>query len=265
MPGQKDLTWIKALLFPTVCDAAASHRRHEMQAKDVMATNVATIQPETKLADAIGIMLERHISGLPVVDADGRLVGVLTEGDLLRRTETGTELRHTQWFDFFAGPGRLAAEYVRTHGRRVEDLMTNTVVTAAPEATLTALVELMESKRIKRVPVLRDGVLVGIVSRADLLRPLFDALNAAARQPPVTDRDIHDAIAAEFARQKWGMADVVQIEVVDGVVVLGGTIFDNRDRAAMIVAARNMPGVTVVRDELTWMEPVTGAAVGPMF
>jgi len=236
-----------------------------MQVQNVMATNVATVQPDTTLADALEVMLDRRISGLPVVDSGGRLVGVLTEGDLLRRTETGTEPRHGRWFDFFAGPGRLAAEYVRTHGRQVADLMTEEIVTVAPETTLTELVELMETKHIKRVPVLRDGVLVGVVSRADLLRPLLHALKAAAQLDPVTDREIHDAIAAEFARQKWGTADVVQIEVVDGDVVLAGTIYDNRDRAAMIVAARNVPGVAAVRDELTWMEPVTGAAVGPVF
>jgi CBS domain-containing protein len=247
--------------------AQSRHQPQEdaMQAQDVMATNVTSVQPDTGLADAIEIMIERHISGLPVIDSAGRLVGVLTEGDLLRRAETGTQPRHGRWFDFFAGPGRLAGEYVRTHGRRVEDLMTDTVVAVAPEATLTELVELMESKRIKRVPVLRDGVVVGIVSRADLLRPLLRALKAAAQQDPVTDSAIHDAITVEFARQKWGTSDLVRIEVVDGAVVLEGTIYDNRDRAAMIVAARNVPGVTAVCDELTWMEPVTGAAVGPMY
>jgi len=236
-----------------------------MQAQDIMTKDVATARPDTDLADAIAIMLGRHVSGLPVVDSDGRLVGILTEGDLLRRAETDTGPAHAGWLNFILGPGRLAAEYVRTHSRLVGDLMTDEVATVAPETPLVEIVGLMESKRIKRVPVLKSGALVGLVSRVDLLRALAQALAHAAPVKPASDAQIRDAILAEFDRQKWAPTNGIKVYVDDGVVVLEGAIFDNRDRAAMMVVARNMPGVKAVRDELTWVEPVTGATLGPTF
>jgi len=234
-----------------------------MQAKDVMTTNVATVRPDTALSDAIGLMLDRHISGLPVVDGEGRLVGVLTEGDLLRRSEIGTEATRARWIDFLMGPGNLAAEYVRTHGRQVENLMTPDVATVDPETPLTDVVNLMERRHIKRVPVVRDDKLVGLVSRADLLRALSGVLRQAMQPKVLTDAEIRQEIIAEFDRNRWVPDDSVTVRVDEGVVILEGTIFDNRDRAAMIVAARNVPGVKAVQDDLTWIEPVSGASIGP--
>jgi CBS domain-containing protein len=236
-----------------------------MLAQDIMTKDVATVRPDTALADAITIMLDHHVSGLPVVDRDNRLVGVLTEGDLLRRTETGTEPTHARWLDFILGPGRLAAQYVRTHGRQVENLMTQDVATVAPETPLAEIVQLMESKRIKRVPVMRGDTLVGVVSRADLLRPLARVLKQVSQPTSATDRQIHDAIVAEFAAHRWTPVNGIEVHVDEGSVVLEGTIFDNRDRAAMLVMARNVPGVKAVHDELVWVEPVSGASLGPTF
>jgi len=234
-----------------------------MLAQEVMTTDMATVRPDAALADAVALMLDRHVSGLPVVDGDGALVGILTEGDLLRRAETGTEETRAHWVDFLMGPGRQAAAYTRTHSRLVADLMTDTVVTAAPETPLRELVDLMERHRVRRLPVLRDGALVGLVSRADLLRALAGALAEAARPRTATDAEIHAAIIAEFERQSWAPLDGVTVHVDEGVVMLEGTIFDNRDRAAMLTVARNIPGVKSVQDDLTWVEPVTGASLGP--
>ena len=234
-----------------------------MQAQDIMTRDVATVRPETALAEAIAVMLERHVSGLPVVDDNGKLVGVLSEGDLLRRTETGTEPAHARWLDFILGPSRLAAEYVRTHGRQVENLMTSDVVSVAPETPVADVVALMESRHIKRVTVLRGDALVGVVSRADLLRPLASVLRQAAQPASVTDREIHDAILAEFASQRWAPSNGIKVYVEDGTVTLEGTIFDNRDRTAMMVVARNVLGVKAVRDDLVWVEPISGASLGP--
>ena len=234
-----------------------------MQAKDVMTTNVAAVRPDTALSDAIGMMLDRHISGLPVVDGAGRLVGVLTEGDLLRRSEIGTETTRARWIDFLMGPGNLAAEYVRTHGRQVDNLMTRDVATVDPETPLTEVVKLMERRHVKRVPVVRDDKLVGLVSRADLLRALSGVLRQAAQPKVLTDAEIRQEIMAEFDRNRWVPDDSVTVRVDEGVVILEGTIFDNRDRAAMIVAARNVPGVRAVQDDLTWIEPVSGTSIGP--
>ena len=143
-----------------------------MNAADIMTRTILSAGPKTPVAEAIGLMLDNRVSGLPVIDEAGQLVGILTEGDLLRRGETGTERHRPRWLEILLGPGRLASDYVRTHGRKVEDIMTRDPVSVAPETPLDEIVELMERHRIKRVPVLEGEKLVGIVSRADFLRAL---------------------------------------------------------------------------------------------
>jgi len=234
-----------------------------MYARDIMTRDVFTIRADADLLAAISIMLDRGISGLPVVDAANNLVGMVTEGDLLRRAETGTAKARPRWLDFLLGPGRLAAEYVAANSRRIADLMTAEVVTVEPDMPLEQVVALLETKRIKRVPVVDGPTVVGVVSRKDLLRALRAAMTRGTGAATVSDLDIHDRIVAEFARQPWAPATGVTVDVVDGVVVLEGTIVDEQDRAAMRVLAENVPGVKAVRDELTWIEPMSGAAVGP--
>ena len=132
-----------------------------MKAKDVMTANVISITPEASVLDALRLTLQHQISGLPVVDRNGGLVGIVTEGDFLRRTETGTERKRPRWLEFLVGPGTLARDYVRSHARRVNEVMTCDVETVTEEAQLGDIVNLMEKRRIKRVPVLRDDRLVG--------------------------------------------------------------------------------------------------------
>src|SRR6516165_2504909 len=147
-----------------------------MIASDVMTRTVLSVRPDATIAEAIRLMLDNRISGLPVIDEAGRLVGMLTEGDLLRRGETGTERHRPRWLEILMGPGRLAGDYVRTHGRRIGEVMTRDPVSVTPDTPLKEVVELMERRRIKRVPVLDGDVPVGILSRADLLRALLGAL-----------------------------------------------------------------------------------------
>ena len=144
-----------------------------MRAADVMARAVVTVHPGARIVDAIRLMLDQRISGLPVIDSAGELVGILTEGDLLRRAETGTERRRPAWIEFLRGPGQQADDYVHAHGRRVEDIMTRQVATVSEGTPLEEVVGLMERKRVRQVPVLSAERLAGIVSRADLLRALF--------------------------------------------------------------------------------------------
>jgi len=231
-----------------------------MNASDVMTREILSVRADTTVAEAIRTMLDNRISGLPVIDEAGRLVGILTEGDLLRRGETGTERQRPRWLEILMGPGRLAGEYVRTHGRKVDEVMTRDVVSVIPDTPLKEVVELMERHRIKRVPVLDGDVLVGILSRADLLRALLGALE---EKPPLatTDDEIRERILAELARSAWVPRDGIAITVENGVVDLNGVILDEKERGALRVAAENVPGVRAVEDHLVWVEPVSGTVI----
>lgn len=228
-----------------------------MKAKDIMTPDVVSVEPDADLLRAIRLMLQNRISGLPVVDNAGHLVGIVTEGDLLRRVETGTERKRPHWLEFLIGPGRLADEYVRTHGFKVEQVMTPEPVTVSEDASVDEVVDLMERRRIKRVPVVRGGRMVGIVSRANLMHALASlALTAAPSTPD--DEDIRQRILAHLRSQSWAPVGAMNVVVRDGVVGLWGTITDERERQALIVAAENTPGVRRVLDHLAWVEPSSG-------
>ena len=222
-----------------------------MKAKNVMTAPVVSIEPEATVLQAIQIMLQRRISGLPVADKDGNLVGIVIEGDFLRQIEGGTQSRRPRWLEFLVGPGRLADEYTRSHGRKVEELMTREPFTVSEETSVEQIVDLMESRRIKRVPVVRGRQVVGIISRANLLHALASLLPDV--QPSTEDdENIRKLLLAEFERQGWAHMPLVYVNpiVLNGIVELWGTITDERERQAFIVAAENIPGVKEVRDHL---------------
>lgn len=233
-----------------------------MKAREFMTTRVVTVRAGTPVHEAIRLMLQRRVSGLPVVDESERLVGVVTEGDFLRRSETGTERRRPRWLEFLVGPGRLADEYTRAHGRKVDEVMTRDVVTAAEDTPIEKIAQLMENHRVKRLPVVRDGKVVGIVSRANLLH----AVGAAAvgmHPAAASDATIRTQILNEIDRQPWGPRASVNVVVNNGVVHLHGAILDDRERQALIVLAENTPGVKDVRDHLVWVEPMSGMVLPP--
>jgi CBS domain-containing protein len=180
----------------------------------------------------------------------------------LRRCETDTEARHSGWLDLLLGPGRLASEYVRSHGRTVRDVMTESVISVTEDTPLADIVKLMERRHIKRVPVTRGEALVGLVSRADIVRVLAAKLNATHPGGDVTDAAIETAVTAELAHARWANAHNVTIRVNAGVVTLEGVIFNEAVRPALRVAAENTPGVKEVEDHMVWVEPVTGATLG---
>jgi len=233
-----------------------------MKAADVMTRDVMTVRPETPVAQAIRLMLDNNFSGLPVMNADGKMVGILTEGDLLRRSETGTERHRPRWLEILMGPGRIAGEYVRTHGRKVEDIMTTGVVSVAADTPLDEVVSLMERRRIKRLPVLDGDALLGIVSRADLLRSLLKALEAPHNET-LSDDQILEQILAELKKAAWVPRDGLSITVREGVVDLNGVVLEEKEREALRVVAENAPGVKAVEDHLVWVEPVSGTVIEP--
>lgn len=213
----------------------------------IMTQNLITVSPETPVAAAAKTMLDNHISGLPVIE-NGKLVGIVTEGDFLRRAELGTELKRPNWLQFILGAGREAADYVQAHGRKVVDVMTRDPVTVSEETSLQDLVAAMEAHHVKRLPVMRDGRLVGIVTRANLLR----AISTLARDvsgPTASDEDVRARLMVKLMEADWRPAGL-QVTVRDGVAHLHGIIIDERARQAAIVAAETTPGVTAVRDHL---------------
>ena len=226
-----------------------------MNAGEVMSRNPIAVPAEAGLAEALQLMFDHHISGLPVVDGKAGLVGILTEGDLLRRSEIGTAGQRSRWLDLLI-TGRLANEYVRTHTRRVDDIMTRDVVSVAEDTPLTEVVRLMERHRIKRVPVVRDGALIGIVSRADLLRAIRRLL-VAEPKTAASDETIRRHVLDELAQAPWAPHGLT-VDVGNGVVTLDGVILDERMRRAVRVAAENVPGVKAVVDYILWVEPHSG-------
>lgn len=226
-----------------------------------MTRSVVTAAPSTSLRDAITKLLANGISGLPVVDEQRHLVGILTEGDLLRRRETQTETRLSRLLAFLKSSGSQAEEFVRENSQRVRDLMTDKVVTIGEEASLDEAVALMEKHDIKRVPVCRDGVLVGIISRSDFIRELARRLSDST-DGTRPDQEIQDELDAILSEQTWFNPQDVRTSVKDQVVSLDGVVIDVRTRLALWVAAENIQGVRRVEDRLTYVDPMTTTGVG---
>ena len=217
----------------------------------------------TTIAEAARLMLDHRISGLPVVEGEGKVVGVVTEGDLLRRAETGTERHRSRWLELLLGPGRLAHDYVDAHARKVGEVMTTEVVTVSPEDPVEQVVGLMEKHHVRRLPVVAHGRLVGIVSRADLVRALLAGLTqeTANAAVAVSDAEIRENILAVIDKEPWGPRFSVEVTVEQGAVNLHGTVTDDRERSALIVAAENAPGVRTVHDHLVWVDGTTGLVI----
>lgn len=219
-----------------------------MNASDVMTRDVITIAPETAVVEIVRLLLGRGISGVPVVDAAGAVVGVVSEGDLLRRSEIGTEKQRGTLLSFFTGVATLASDYVRSHGATAKDVMTSTVVSVAPTATLAEIADVMEEKRIKRVPVIDGGKLVGLVSRSNLLRAAASRLGAQLSDKVSDDRSLRAGVLAELGRHPWGRRSDNSVVVTDGVVHLWGLVTSPEESRALELAATGIPGVKSVQN-----------------
>jgi CBS domain-containing protein len=223
----------------------------QMNASDIMTRQVIFVGPDASVAEIVSLMLSHHIGALPVVK-DGALVGIVSEGDLLRRVETGTEVRRSRWLEYFAAASTLAAEYAKSRGQMAADVMTRNVVSVSADTPIAEIAAVLETHRIKRVPVLQDGKLVGIVGRTNLLQALASRMQqpAAGR---ADDRQIRDALLAELGQQKWAVSLMrYNVVVENGAVHLWGWILSEAERKATIVAAENIPGVTKVVDHLAF-------------
>lgn len=224
-----------------------------MKASDVMTEKLISIPPTASVAEAANLMLNAGISGLPVIDASDALVGIVTEGDFLRRAELGTQKPRTRWISFLLGPNALAESYIHAHARRVSDVMQRVVYVVDEDTPLEEVVRIMETRRVKRLPVVRGPRVVGIISRANLLHAL------AALTPTESISTSDAVIRKQLAKELHTLRSVtgpLNFIVKDGVVDLWGETFANRD--AIRVAAENIPGIKEVRDHLVWIEPMSG-------
>ncbi|WP_428662406.1 CBS domain-containing protein [Reyranella sp.] len=221
-----------------------------MKAIDVMVRNVVTVRPDDDVAHAIELLAEHDVSALPVVDDSGTVVGVLSEADLMRRREIGTEKHRSWWLEAITPGVTLATDFAKEHGHKVQELMSDTVISASEETPLGEIAALLEKHRIKRVPVLRDGKLVGIVSRANLIQALAVSQAQAAASPNgIGDRGIRLELLSRIAAQPWTDFGSRNIIVKDGVVHLWGLVGSDEERKALVALAEEVPGVKSVCDE----------------
>jgi CBS domain-containing protein len=225
-----------------------------MRAHQIMTRSVITIAPDATIHEAAMAMLRHHISGLPVVDAGGKLLGIVSEGDFIRRSEIGTPRKRGRWLKVLLGDS--AVDYVREHGRSVSDVMTSDPVTITEDATLEEIVDAMETNGVKRLPVMKGDKLVGLVSRANLMQ----AVASLAREipdPTADDDHIRSRVVAAIDKNDWSPFGL-NVIVRDGIIHLSGMITDERARQAAIVAAQNIAGVVKVHDHLCWVDTMSG-------
>ena len=227
-----------------------------MRAHHIMTRRVITVGPDTTIVDAANTMLKQHISGLPVANAAGKLVGIISEGDFIGRAEIGTQRERARWLNFLLGTGREASDFVHEQGRKVGEIMTPNPCTVSEDTLLEDIVTTMEKNGIKRLPVMRGDQIVGIVTRANLLQ----AVAGLAREipdPTADDDHIRDRIITSLEKSAWcpfGLSVIVR----GGIVHLNGVITDDRARRAAVVAAENVAGVKEVHDHLCWVDTMSG-------
>jgi len=220
-------------------------RLKAMNAGDIMVKDVVSVGPETPVREVASLMLERRISGVPVVDGERRVLGVVSEGDLIRRPEIGTYQSPTGWLTVFLSQEDSARDFVKTHGLLASEVMSRPAICVAPETPLAEVVRLLDRHRVKRLPVVERGQLAGLVTRAELLR----ALVARQAIPPVTpgDQEIRDRIEAILRSEVWAPSTFVNVQVTEGVVQLWGAVNSSVQRDALVLAVRGTPGVREVQ------------------
>ena len=227
-----------------------------MRAHQIMTRTVISVTPETKIVDAANTMLQKHISGLPVVDATGKLVGIVSEGDFIRRSEIGTQRKRGRFLKFILGPGKEAADFVHEHGRKIGEIMTPQPLTITEDTPLDEIADLMEKNGVKRLPVMRADKIVGIVTRSNLLQAVA-SLAREISDPTADDDHIRNRVIDAIEKNDWcpfGLSVIVR----DGIVHLSGVITEERSRKAAIVAAETVTGVNKVHDHLCWVDTMSG-------
>lgn len=220
-----------------------------MKAKDIMTRRVITVTPDSTVGDIATLLLERNISAVPVIDEDKRVVGVVSEGDLVIRHDIGTDQpKHSWWLRLLNDSTALAGEYLKTHGRIARDVMTRDVITVEEDAPIAEIARVMEKNHIKRVPVLKDGMLVGIVSRANIVRQVA-AVKELHVETYVDDDTIQRQVQEVLDKEPWASVATTSVTVNNGVVEFWGTVNSDAEREASRIAAEEVAGVNKVVDQ----------------
>lgn len=230
-----------------------------MNASDVMGLNVITVAPDKSVREAAEIMLARRVSALPVVSESGELVGIVSEGDLMRHADAGTEQVRSWWLRLLMGREMLASAYVKAHSRRVDDVMTRKVVSVSPTTPIREIAALLEGHRIKRVPVVADRKVVGIVSRADLIQMLASAPVHKAATQSEDDRALRKSVLSRIGNEAWARTSLINVTVTDGTADLWGVVDSPAEKKALRVAAEVTPGIRGVTDN-TIVRPLDTSA-----
>jgi CBS domain-containing protein len=227
-----------------------------MKAADVMVSAVISVRPTARVEEVARILLANHISAVPVIDEEGELLGIVSEGDLMRRPEAGTERRRSWWLEHLTGKQILASEYVKSHSHKISDVMTRSVITATPDTPLGDIATLLERNRIKRVPIVQNGKVVGIVSRANLLQALAILPTKGATTAHTDDSEIRDQVLSRLNAELW-RPSLLNVTVHDGNVDLWGFVTSNDEKKAARIAVEAIVGVKSINDHLTIPPPET--------
>jgi CBS domain-containing protein len=228
-----------------------------MKAQDIMTRDVATVTPDAPVRDLAALMMEKHISGVPVLTDNGKIIGIVSESDLLHRAEVGTERKHKWWFRAFGDSDALAREFAKAHGLKAHDVMSRYVVSIRDDAELADVADILDSRRIKRVPVLREGRLVGIITRGDLVRALSQVqISKAAKR--IDNAALHKTLHDRIRAQSWLNDSYINLTVNDGVVELWGLVVSTDQHRALLALVEETDGVSRVEDKLSVAGPLRG-------
>ncbi len=227
------------------------------KAADIMYSAVVTATPDHTVQEAAGLMVENGISGLPVVDKSGKLVGIVSESDLMRHAEAGTDHHRSWWLRALMGRDGLAREFVKENAQRVSDVMSKNVITATPETPVRELAETLEQNGIKRLPIISGGKVVGIVSRANLLRALARGELATQHRAAKSDEDLRQAVLARIGAEPWARTALINVGADNGAIKLSGIVDSTAEKRALRLAAELTEGVKTVEDT-TMIRPIGG-------
>jgi CBS-domain-containing membrane protein len=220
-----------------------------MKAKDIMTRDVVTVGPNASVHEVAALLATHHISGIPVTANDKRLLGLVSEGDLVERAEVGAEPKGKWWLEHFSDPQALASRYVKAHGRKAADVMTRQVATVGPDVDLAKVAEILHAHRVKRVPVVQDGKLLGIVTRSDNVEALSGAMGPVASKVR-SDGDLQRSILERMRAEPWLDTSYVNVNVDEGKVIIAGLVGSKDEERALCALVEAIAGSGNVADQL---------------